>query len=318
MDRLAISLLRTAFVLPLFALPFTSQHVSARMPGDDQSLVVSAPESMTYLLSFWLVEFKRGQAMTTRIDTADSDAVARALVEGRAKLGAMSRRLSEEEVREFQARHARKPLEVRVALDGIAVYVHRDNPLRGLSIAEIDGIFSTTRKCGHGENIAWWDQLGLSEDWRLRQIELYGSHPSSSVRAVFADTALCGGTYKATLEFAPSANELLRLVAKNPASIAYGPANVDARAARQVRVLPVSAKDTSYVSPTRDSVAAGRYPLTRFLYLYATTEHDGRLSARQRAFLDSALSPHGQSFVGLNGYVPLPPELASEERAKLQ
>jgi phosphate transport system substrate-binding protein len=288
------------------------------MPAGGDPLVISTPESMTYLLSFWLVEFKRGQAMTTRIDTADSDAVARALVEGRAKLGAMSRRMSEQEVREFQARHARQPLEVRVALDGMAVYVHKDNPLRGLRIAEIDGIFSTTRKCGHGENIAWWDQVGLKEAWRLRQIELYGSHPSSSVRAVFADTALCGGTYKATLEFAPSANELLRLVAKNPAAIAYGPANVDAQLARTVRVLPISANDTSYVSPTPDSLAAGRYPLARFLYIYAVTEHDGRLSARQRAFLDSALSPHGQSFVGLNGYVALPPALASEERAKLQ
>lgn len=318
MDRLAISLLRIAFVLALFTLPFTPQHVSARMPADEQLLVVSAPESMTYLLSFWLVEFKRSQAITTRIDTADSDAVARALLEGRAKLGAMSRRLTEQEVSDFQARHARKPLEIRVALDGMAVYVHRENPLRGLSIAEIDGIFSTTRKCGHGENIAWWDQLGLDETWRLRQIELYGSHPSSSVRAVFADTALCGGTYKATLEFAPSANDLLRLVAKNPAAIAYGPANVDVQLARKVRVLPVSAENTSYVSPTPDSIAAGRYPLTRFLYIYAATERDGRLSARQRAFLDSALSPNGQSFVGLNGYVALPPALASEERAKLQ
>lgn len=319
MYRLVNSLYSAAFVLALFALPLAlQQRVYAATPSGGDSFVVSAPESMTYLLSFWLVEFKRDQHVTTRIETADADAVARALVEGRATLGAMPRRMTEGEMRAFRAKYAREPLEVRVALDGLAVYVHRDNRLRGLNIAELDAIFSTTRTCGHGENIAWWDQLGLDGAWQLRQIELYGSHPRSSVRTVFADKALCGGTYKATLEFAPTTNDLLRLVANNPAAIAYGPANVDTRVAHKVRVLPVAAQEAAYVAPSPDSIAAGRYPLSRFLYVYAATEHDAKRSARQKAFLNLALSPRGQSFVQVNGYVALSTAVAQEEQTKLR
>lgn len=316
--RLLNPLLAAACVLASFASPLSLERAHAAAPSGANPFIVSAPESMTYLLSFWLVEFKRDQRVATRIETVDADAVVSALVEGRSTLVAMPRRMTEGELRAVRAKHSRDPVEVRVALDGIAVYVHKDNPLRGLNIAELDGIFSTTRNCGQRENIAWWDQLGLDGPWELRQIELYGSHPRSSVRSVFADKALCGGTYKATLEFAPSANDLLRLVASNPAAIAYGPANVDARVSRKVRTLPIAAKDRAYVAPDPGSIGARRYPLARFLYIYAVTDPDGRRSAQQKAFLDLALSPRGQSFIGPNGYVPLPPRIAEEEQAKLR
>lgn len=315
-----INLLHSArFVLALFVLsPTLQQGAYAANMSNGDSFVVSAPESMTYLLSFWLVEFKRDQHLTTRIETADVDAVARALVEGRVTLGAMPRRMTDEEIRTFRAKHARDPLEVRVALDGVAVYVHKDNPLPGLNVAQLDAIFSTTRRCGQTENIAWWDELGLDGAWQLRQIELYGAHPRSSLRTVFARKALCGGTYKATLEFAPTTTDLLRLVGNNSAAIAYGPANVDARAARKVRVLPVAAEKSTYVALSPESIAAGRYPLSRFLYIYAAGEHEEKRLARQKAFLDLALSPRGQSFVQVNGYVALPLDAVREELAKLR
>lgn len=318
MYRLFNSLYSAAVVPALFALLALQGPVYAATPSDEDAFIVSGPESMTYLLSFWLVEFKRDQHVATRIETADADAVARALIEGRTHLGAMPRRMTEGEVHAFRAKYARGPLEVRVALDGLAVYVHRDNPLRGLNIAQLDAIFSATRRCGHGENITWWDQLGLEGAWQLRQIELYGSHPRSSVRTVFASKALCGGSYKATLEFAPTANDLLRLVANNPAAIAYGPRNVDLRASRKVRALPISAEKAAHVALSTDSIAGGRYPLSRFLYVYATGKQNAERSARQKAFLNLALSPRGQSFVQVNGYVALSPAAVQEEQAKLR
>jgi phosphate transport system substrate-binding protein len=276
----------------------------------EKALMAAGPDSLAYLLSFWLVDMKAQQDAAVRIQSADNDAVPELMLAGAASIGAMTRPMTLTEMGALRARHGTAPVEVRVALDALAVYVHKDNPLPGISLAQLDGVFSTTRRCGHPENIIWWDQLGLSDDWQLRQIELYGPNGASGARAVFGRDALCGGDHKATLEMSPTRTDLLRAVARNGAAIAY--AGWQERVAG-VRAIPLSRKTgDAFIAPSKDSVRDGRYPLTRFVYLYAANSQEAL------AFLRLTLSPRGQERVTHNNFVPLPAAIIEEELRKLR
>jgi phosphate transport system substrate-binding protein len=278
------------------------------------TLVVAAPETMTYLLSFWLVEFKHSNpTIGVRVDLSDTGSVADALLDGRADIGAMTRPFSDDEIQSLRARFGHAPVPLRVALDAVGVYVNKDNPVRGLTIAQVDAIFSTTRRCGHPNNIFWWDQVGLDGEWALKQIELYGRDAASGARAEFNKRALCGGSYKATLEMAKTKADLWRLIATNRAAIAYS--GVDPRATT-VRVLPIArAPGEHYVSPDADAVRDGRYPLARTLYLYVRPS--SQRAAIEMQFLRLALSPRGQELANMNGFVSLPSDTIGQELAKL-
>lgn len=296
------------------SLGFAAQETPS---GRTAVLTIAVPETMAYLLSYWVVELKRHYPdVAAGIELADAASVPRAMLEGRAAVGAMTRRMSEEEVRALRERHGQPPAEFRVALDAVAVYVHRDNPLRGITVPQLDAVFSTTRACGYSRNIFWWDELGVDDPhWRIRQIELYGRDARSGAREVFAERALCGGTYKATLEMAPDAAGLLRLVASNPAAIAYAGASGKTHGAR---ALPLAdSAGAPYVAPTAENLRAGRYPLTRFLYLYVSKKPGVPLTAAEAALLRLALSPAGQSFADMNGFVSLMPVLVAVELGKL-
>ncbi len=300
------------FVLPVLLL-FT---VSAGARGDS-ALVIPAPERTAYLLSFWLVDFKREHPeVETRLELGDVNASAEALVRGRAPLVVMTRPLSGEETEAFGARFGYRPTAVRVARGALRVYVHRSNPLAGIALPQLDAAFSITRRCGQRDNIFWWDQLGLNGDWKVRQIELYGPNDRTGARDLFAAQALCNGVHKATLEMAPTARDLVLLVARNPAAIAYGsaPAHDDG-----VRELPVAARAGGpYVAATDDNIRSRRYPLAHDLYVYLSHKPGGPPAAREAALLELALSPGGQARAALNGFVPLEPREAGIELAKLR
>lgn len=298
------------FLLPVLLLT----TVSAVARGD--ALVIPAPERTAYLLSFWLVDFKREHPeVETRLELGDVNASAEALVRGRAPLVVMTRPLSGEEAEAFGTRFGYRPTAVRVARGALRVYVHRSNPLAGIALPQLDAVFSTTRRCGPRDNIFWWDQLGLNGDWKVRQIELYGPNARTGARDLFAARALCNGVHKATLEMAPTARDLALLVARNPAAIAYG----SAPAHGGVRELPVAAHAGGpYVAATDDNIRSRRYPLAHDLYMYLAHKPDGPPAAREAALLELVLSPGGQARAVINGFVPLEPGEAGIELAKLR
>lgn len=273
-------------------------------------LRVAVPEGAAHLLSFWVVEFKREHRYETRMEVSDDAGVAESLINGTADIALMLRPLSAEEKTSFAARRGRPALAHRVALDAIALYVHKSNPLAGMSRGQIDALFSLTRRCGHPKNIFWWDELGVTGDeWQIRQIELYGPNARSGERAVFEQRALCEGRHKATLEMAQNHIDLLRIVASNPAAIAYGRFGQRAPGVRQV---PVAGADNGeFIAARTDTIRDGRYPLTRFVYLYVAAP------ALEKALVESVLSPQGQMLAEVNGFVALPPEVIAEESDKL-
>jgi len=285
------------------------------VPAMASQTLAAAPENVVHLLSFWVVDYKRETQADWRIDTkSDADAVMESLLDGRAAVGLMTRMLTERELAAFEARHGRRLKSFRVARDALVVYVHRSNPLKGMTRQQLDALFSTTRRCGAPENIFWWDQLGVKgEEWDVRQIELFGPDARSGERASFTAGVLCAGTHKATLEMARNEMELMYLLAANPAGIAYHGLLPPFRNVRRVPIASDPAQ--GYVEPALDAVRAGRYPLTRDLYLYVDA---ARLGAQAEAFVQRVLSPHGQALAEMNGFAAVAPTVAVQSPAPLR
>lgn len=298
----------------LAALVLATSIGSAHGAGTSAAVVVAAPEGAVHLFSFWIVELKRERPnVDVRIEASNDAAVAEALIKGTAQAGLMLRPLNEQELAAYAARHGARPIGARVALDAIAVYVHRTNPLKGVTRAQLDAVFSTSRACGSASNVFWWDELGVrGEDWRIRQVELYGPNAQAGERTLFAESALCGGTHKATLEMARNQYELLHTVARNPSAIAYGGYVHREHGVRQVGIA--SSANGEFVTPTPERIRSGAYPLAHPVYLYtaASGPHAGTVAA----LMKTALSARGQVLAEMNGFVALPPAMQETIRAR--
>lgn len=274
-------------------------------------------DTLIYLMSFWTVKFKQFHAgVEAWVEGAGSATAPPALANGAANFGPMSRLMKDDEKKAFVAKYGYEPTAIRVALDALAVYVHRDNPLRGLTLAQVDAIFSATRKCGHGENIAAWRQLGLTGDWQAREIALYGRNLLSGTRVFFADNALCKGRFKEGLHMQSSSLHVVQRVAKDIGAIGYS--GIGYKTA-DVRAVPIAAKEgEAFVEPTAENVERGRYPLARYLHVYVNKKPGEPLPALEREFMHMVLSETGQWYVQNDGFIPLSATVVSAERAKLE
>ena len=119
-------------------------------------------------------EFKRlYPSVSIQIQAAGSSTAPPALSEGTADFGPMSRKMKSKELDSFEAKHGYKPTAIPVAIDALAVFVNKDNPIKGLSIPQVDAIFSATRKCGAKSNVITWGQVGVQDLWRVRAFSFW-------------------------------------------------------------------------------------------------------------------------------------------------
>lgn len=216
---------------------------------------------------------------------------------------ASSRPLTVEERQTFHSRYGFEPTEVPIALDAVAIYVNYQNPLEGLTLDQLDAIFSKTRKRGAPAAITTWGQLGLQEGWEQQPIRLYGRDKRSGTRSFFVHTALLDGTLNADLREAPgTAMEILDL-SRDAAGIGYAGIGFQAST---VRILPIAEKaGAPFVLPTAESATNGSYPLARPLYLYAKRSPKGELDADVAEFLKFVNSREGQETIAKAGVFPL-------------
>src|SRR5690606_11824843 len=134
-----------------------------------------------------------------------------ALISGTAQIGTMSRAMKPSEVDEFEEKFGYPPTQIRVAVDALAVYVNKDNPLEKLALPQVDAIFSKTRSCGHPGAIGTWGDLGLDgAAWKAKPISLYGRNSASGTYGYFKEVALCGGDFKDTVKEQPGSASVVQ------------------------------------------------------------------------------------------------------------
>lgn len=231
-----------------------------------------------------------------------------ALIEGTSQLGPMSRAMKDKEIKEFESRYFYKPTEMKVAVDALAVYAHKDNPVKSLTLKEVDGIFSSTRGLG-GEDITTWGQVGATGEWANMPISLYGRNSASGTYGFFKKKALNKGDYKATVKEQPGSSAVIQGVASDKGGIGYSGVGYKTSGVKFVALG--ESKDKGYL-PDASNALSGKYPLARFLYIYINKKKGSAVEPLTAEFIKFVVSKEGQGIVANDGYFPLPAKVSKE------
>ncbi|MBQ4832168.1 phosphate ABC transporter substrate-binding protein PstS family protein [Pseudoalteromonas sp. MMG010] len=315
------TLIASIVLLMLSILPKHTLAVESDMQPYDKISGVSGnfsstgSDTLANMMTFWAEEFNRIYPnLNMQIQAAGSSTAPPALTEGTANIGPMSRKMKSKEIEAFEKRYGYKPTEVRVAIDALAIFVHQDNPIKGLRIDQVDAIFSTTRQCGSLSGITRWGELGLTGDWAKKDIQLYGRNSVSGTYGYFKQKGLCKGDFRNNVNEQPGSASVVQSISSSLNAIGYSGIGYTTSG---VRTVPISKKSTHYVEASMENVAYGKYPLARFLYVYVNKHPNKPLRPVEAEFLRFVLSKDGQAIVEKDGYVPLSTRLAHTELTKL-
>ncbi|MBB5021062.1 PstS family phosphate ABC transporter substrate-binding protein [Desulfurispira natronophila] len=270
-------------------------------------------DTLNNLMTLWAEEFQGFYPnVNVQIQGAGTGTAPPALTEGTANFGPMSRGIRDTEQAAFEQRHGYAPTLVPVAIDMIAVFVNKDNPIEGLSIPQVDAIFSSTGRCGLDQDITRWGQVGLSGAWANRDITLYSRNAVSGTYGYFRQHALCDGDFRDSINEQPGSASVVQGVTESINGIGYS--GIGYRTSG-VRVVPLAREHGgSFAEATAENAASGDYPLARYLYV-AVNKHPNRgLAPLEREFLKMVLSKPGQEVVDRDGFVPLPESVAKRIR----
>ncbi len=237
-----------------------------------------------------------------------------ALTESAVHIANMSRRILSREAATFEERFGYEPIRFDVALDTVGVFVHRDNPLRHLTLQQIDSIFSSTRRCGGARDITRWGELGLEGGWSSAPISLFGRNAASGTYGFFKRHALCRGDYKPTVKEQPGSASVVQGVERDRYGIGYSGIGY---ATAGVRAVPILLDDATLVEPSFENAANGRYPLARFLEVYVNKPPGQPLDPLTHEYLRFMLSRDGQQVVVRAGFYPIDAETAARELGKI-
>ena len=273
-------------------------------------------DSMNNLMTLWAETFRKFyQNVKVQVEGKGSSTAPPALIAGTAQFGPMSRTMRSTEIDQFQQKHGYRPTEIRTSYDALSVYVHRDNPIKQLSLAQVEAIFGKSRRRGYKQNVTTWGQLGLTGDWANRPIGLYGRNSASGTYGFFKEHVLMNGDYKDTVKEQPGSASVVQGVSEDRFGIGYSGSGYRTSG---VRAVPLAEKDAGpYLEGTYEEVTAGKYPLSRFLYIYVNKNPSKPLDPLQLEFLKLILSKEGQEVVVKDGYMPLTAAQVKEELAKI-
>jgi len=313
------------YMLAIFHVSTVSAKtaVDADLTGYEKTSGVSGnlssvgSDTLANLMTLWAEAFKKTYpSVNVQIQAAGSSTAPPALTENTSNLGPMSRLMKDREIEAFERKFGYKPTPVAVAIDALAVFVHKDNPIEGLTLPQVDAIFSSTRTCGEAKNIDTWGDLGLVGSWAGREIQLYGRNSVSGTYGYFKKTALCKGDYKNTVNEQPGSASVVQSVSASLNGIGYSGIGYTTSSVRAIG-LSRTASD-SFVAPRPANAINGSYPLSRFLYVYVNKEPGKPLPPLTLEFLKLVLSRQGQKVVVKDGYIPLPAKVAAREMVKIQ
>lgn len=273
-------------------------------------------DTMNNLMALWLEGFRKFYPnVKIQIEGKGSSTAPPALIEGTAQFGPMSRPMKSTEVDKFEQQFGYKPTPMRTSLDALAVFVNKDNPIEGLSLPQVDAIFSKTRRGEYAGDITSWGQLGMKGPWASARVSLYGRNSASGTYGFFKEHALFKGDYKDEVKEQPGSASVVQGITSDRFGIGYSGIGY---VTSGVRIVPLTKKEGGeFREGTLANVLDGSYPLGRFLYLYINKAPGKELDPMVREFCKYIFSKQGQEIVIKDGYMPVPYEVVQAELAKL-
>ena len=295
-----------------------------------QEFHIIGSDTMDKITLSWIEMFRKAyRPLSVTMEARASATGYKGLVEERSQIATVAREMKPGEIKAFVDKFGYKPTRFRVATGSVGslgktaatvVLVDKDNPVKGLTLAQLDAIYSTTRKRGH-KAVTTWGDLGLTGKWRKRPIHLYGLEPPNGIEQYFKMEVMEGGEYKHNIQFVHSgrihAFTLAAMdMAKHPGGLTYA---MLANLTPNVKALPIAEHaGDPYIYPTVDSVYHHVYPLSRYIYIYVNKAPGKPLDPTTKEFLRLVLSYQGQEAVAHEHvFEPLLPRVVQEELNRL-
>ncbi|MEZ8100185.1 PstS family phosphate ABC transporter substrate-binding protein [Vibrio bivalvicida] len=287
----------------------------SKKSGITGSLTTVGSDTLAGMTTLWVEEFKQlYPSVNGQVQASGSSTAPPALTERTAQFGPMSRPMRNREIEAFEREHGYKPTELRIAIDAIGIFVHRDNPIKGLNFAQLDSIFSATLRCGSNFHIISWADLGLDYQWAKRGMQLFGRNSVSGTYGYFKKNALCGGDFKNNVNEQPGSASVVQSVSSAINTIGYSGVGYQVSG---VKLLPIAKSGHDYVEASKENILSGKYPLSRYLYVYLNKNPIKPLSPIEREFIRFIYSKQGQALVTKDGYIPISADIARRELAKV-
>lgn len=320
MKRYVVILTMTVFLAacPLFAQsakvdPALEEYKP--VSGISGSLSSIGSDTLNNLMTLWAEGFKAMYPnVKIGIEGKGSSTAPPALIEGTAQFGPMSREMKATEIDAFEKKYGYKPTPIKVAIDALAVYVHKDNPATGLTLAQVDGMFSSTRKRG-GKDIKTWGQAGLTGEWANKPLSLYGRNSASGTYGFFKEHVLLNGDYKPTVKEQPGSSSVVQGVSSDLGGIGYSGIGYKTSGVKAVSLGKAAGQ---LFEPSYENCLNGKYPISRYLFIYINENPNEPLPKLEHEFLRYVLSRQGQEVVIKDGYYPLPASIAKEALGKVK
>ncbi len=263
-------------------------------------------DTLNNLMTMWAEKFKEFYPnVNIQIEGKGSSTAPPALIEGTAQLGPMSREMKPTEIDAFEKKYGYRPVQFRVALDALAVFVHKDNPVESLAMKQVDSIFSATRKRGGAAANSWGD-VGVSA-LGSQALSIYGRNSASGTYGFFKEFALKNGDFKSSVKEQPGSSAVVQGIASDAAGIGYSGIGY---LTSGVKAVPLAGDDGTVYEANYENVLSGSYPLSRFLYIYVNKKPGQPFDKLTAEFLRLILSQQGQEIVIKDGYFPLPNSLS--------
>lgn len=286
-----------------------------KVAGVSGNLSSVGSDTLATLISLWAEDFQHIYPnVNMQIQASGSSTAPIALTEATSQLGPMSRPMKAKEIESFEQQYGYPPVQLKIAIDAIGIFVHKDNPIQGLNFEQIDAIFSSTLQCGATQRLNSWQQLGISSDWAKLGFQLFGRNSASGTYGYFKQNALCGGDFKREVNEQPGSASVVQSVASSINSIGYSGVGYQVSKAR---LVPIAIEGSDYIAATRENILSGQYPLSRYLYLYVNKNPLKPLATNDAEFLKFIFSKQGQKGVEKDGYVSLSTELAESQLKKV-
>jgi phosphate transport system substrate-binding protein len=278
-----------------------------RTSGVSGNLNSIGSDTLNNLMTFWAEGFQALYPnVNIQIEGKGSTTAPPALIEGTAQLGPMSRAMKPTEMDAFEKKYGYKPTEIKVAIDALAVFVHKDNPIKGLTLQQVDSVFSSTFKRG-GKSISDWGDM--MPEWKGKAISIFGRNSASGTYGFFKEQALNKGDFKPTVKEQPGSSGVVQGVATDLYGIGYSGIGY---ATSGVRAVPLGEKADAMMEANYGNCLSGKYPLARFLYVYVHKKPGQPLDTLTLEFIKFVASKQGQEIVVKDGYFPLPAQVADE------
>ncbi len=288
-----------------------------RVTGVSGNVNSIGSDTLNNLMTLWAEGFRKQYPnVKIQIEGKGSSTAPPALIEGTAQLGPMSRAMKSTEIDAFERKFRYKPTAFPVAIDALAVYVNKDNSVQGLTMTQVDAIFSKTRRRGAPENLGRWTQLGVTGEVGTSPISIYGRNSASGTYGFFKEYALKNGDYKDEVKEQPGSASVVQGITEDQAGIGYSGIGY---LTSGVRVLPLAEKEGgSFIAPTQQNAMNGSYPLWRHLLIYVNKAPNKPLDPLVKEFIKFIYSKEGQAIVIKDGFFPLPQIVSEKELPKLE